>query len=51
MSMRKVNYHYEECVFATSKLDTPVYTELCRNLAWTEIDDEDDLRRTNLSKN
>jgi len=39
----KLNYHYEECVFETSKLGYPVYTELCRNLSWTEIDNEKDL--------
>lgn len=41
----KVNYHYEECVLATSNLGNPVYAEVCRNLAWAEIDNASDLER------
>jgi choline kinase len=41
----EVNYHYEECIFATSRLGNPVYAVLCEGLAWTEIDNENDLRR------
>jgi len=41
----KLNHHYEECVLATSNLGNPVYAELCRNLAWAEIDNESDLER------
>lgn len=41
----KLNYHYEECVFQTSKLDRPVYAEVCKDLAWIEIDNENDLKR------
>jgi len=39
----EMDYHYEECVFETSKLGYPVYAELCKNLSWTEIDNEKDL--------
>ena len=41
----KVNYHYEECVFATSKLGNPVYAEVCKGLAWIEIDNDNDFTR------
>ena len=41
----KVNYHYEECVFATSKLGNPVYAEVCKGLTWIEIDNTSDLER------
>lgn len=41
----KMNYEYEECVFASSKFGNPVYAVLCKNLSWTEIDNENDLRR------
>lgn len=41
----KLNSHYEECVFATSKLGNPVYAVLCKDLAWIEIDNENDLKR------
>lgn len=41
----ELNYHYEVCVFAISKLDNPVYAILCKDLAWIEIDNENDLKR------
>lgn len=41
----ELNYHYEECVFAASQLGSPVYAVLCKDLAWIEIDNENDLRR------
>jgi len=40
------NKYYEECVFTTSQeRDHPVYTVLCSDLVWTEIDNENDLQR------
>lgn len=39
------NHHYEECVFRTSKCTTPVYAELAKDLAWIEIDSEEDLQK------
>lgn len=41
------NYHYEEVVFTTNKenKDYPVYAVLIDDLAWTEIDNENDLIR------
>lgn len=41
----ELNYHYEECVFAASKLDNPAYAILCKDLAWIEIDNENDIKR------
>tara|TARA_Y100000310_G_C20686455_1_gene819329 strand:+ start:997 stop:1722 length:726 start_codon:yes stop_codon:yes gene_type:complete len=41
----ELNYHYEETVFATNKLDNPVYIDLCKGLNWIEIDNENDLKR------
>ncbi|MCH8003682.1 MAG: phosphocholine cytidylyltransferase family protein [Nanoarchaeota archaeon] len=41
----ELNYHYEETVFATSKLGNPIYAELCKGLNWIEIDNENDLKR------
>jgi choline kinase len=41
----KLNLHYEECVFAGSTLQNPVYALFGRNLIWTEIDTTDDLVR------
>jgi choline kinase len=41
----KLNYHYEECVFATSKSGRPVYAVLCKDLTWIEIDNENDLKK------
>lgn len=41
----RFNCHYEECVFATSKLGNPVYALLCEDLAWIEIDNENDLEK------
>ena len=42
----KLNYHYEECVFEVSeKIEHPVYALYCEDLAWTEIDTEDDLEK------
>ncbi|PKM79139.1 MAG: nucleotidyl transferase [Firmicutes bacterium HGW-Firmicutes-13] len=40
----QLNFHYEECVFATGEL-YPVYVQRCDNLAWIEIDKENDLIR------
>jgi len=41
------NYHYEEVVFRTNKenKDFPVYALMIDNLAWIEIDNENDLKR------
>jgi choline kinase len=39
------DYHYEECIFETSKIRTPVYVELCKDLNWIEVDNESDLKR------
>jgi len=39
------NYHYEECVFETSKLGHPVYALFFKDLVWTELDNENDLKR------
>lgn len=41
------NYHYEEVVFATNKenKDYPLYAILIDDLAWIEIDNENDLKR------
>lgn len=41
------NYHYEEVVFATNKenKDYPVYAVLIYDLAWIEIDKENDLKK------
>jgi len=33
------------CVFAITKLGSPVYAVLCEDLVWTEIDSKDDLKR------
>lgn len=41
----ELNYHYEETVYATSRLGNPVYAELCKGLNWIEIDTENDLKR------
>ena len=41
----KLDYHYEECMFAVSKLKSPVYAMLCKDLAWIEIDNRADLER------
>ncbi len=38
-------YHYEECVFSTTKLGHVVHTQFCNDLNWIEIDNEDDLKR------
>lgn len=42
---KQLNFHYEECVFATSTMGYPVYAQKCENLAWIEIDKENDLIR------
>ena len=39
------NYHYEECVFRTSKNTAPVYAAPGGDLAWIEIDTAEDLRK------
>lgn len=41
----KLDYEYEECMFITSKLGNPVHAIQCKNLSWTEIDNENDLKR------
>jgi choline kinase len=41
----KLNYHYEECVFETTKFDRPVYAIIDKDLAWIEIDNENDLKK------
>jgi 2-aminoethylphosphonate-pyruvate transaminase len=37
--------HYEECVFAVNQSGCPVYAELCKGLAWIEIDRQEDLEK------
>ncbi len=39
------NYHYEECVFETSKSTEPVYAVFVDDLVWFEIDTEKDLKK------
>ena len=39
------NYHYEECVFETSKYTEPVYAVFADDLVWFEIDSEKDLKK------
>ena len=39
------NYHYEECVFETSKSTVPVYAVFADDLVWFEIDTEKDLKK------
>ena len=41
----KFNYHYEECIFDTSKYTEPVYAVFADDLAWLEIDTEKDLKK------
>ena len=41
----KFNYHYEECIFDTSKYTEPVYAVLVDDLLWFEIDTEKDLKK------
>ena len=41
----KLNYHYEECVFETSKSTEPVYAVFVDDLVWFEIDTEKDLKK------
>ena len=41
----KFNYHYEECVFETSKSTEPVFAVVADDLVWLEIDTEKDLRK------
>lgn len=40
-----MNYHYEECVLAQSLLGEPVHAFWHSDLIWTEVDNEDDLKR------
>ena len=42
---KDLNYHYEECVFATSQIHQPVKELFCSGLNWIEIDNEVDLKR------
>jgi 2-aminoethylphosphonate-pyruvate transaminase len=41
----QLNHHYEECAFAVSKSGAPLYAVPAKDLAWTEIDNKDDLKR------
>ena len=41
----QLNYHYEECVFETSKYTEPVYAVFADDLVWYEIDTEKDLKK------
>ena len=41
----KLNYHYEECVFETSKSTEPVSVVFVDDLVWFEIDTEKDLKK------
>ena len=41
----KFEYHYEECVFETSKSTDPVYAVFADDLVWYEIDTEKDLKK------
>ena len=41
----KFNYHYEECIFDTSKYTEPVYAVFADDLVWFEIDTEKDLKK------
>jgi len=40
----KIDLHYEECMFETSKESFPLFALHCPDLVWTEIDNERDLR-------
>ena len=40
---KKLNYHYEECTLATTRLGSPVFAVLCNELLWIEIDNAKDL--------
>ncbi|MBN4049060.1 hypothetical protein JYT91_00415 [archaeon AH-315-M20] len=44
-SRNELRYHCETCMFKTSKKNNPVKGLLIGDLAWTEIDNEDDLKR------
>ena len=41
----KMNYHYEECVFRTSKQTIPIRAVPGKDLAWIEIDTAADLQK------
>lgn len=41
----RLDYHYEECIFAVNKLGNPVYALLIPDLLWVEIDKENDLKK------
>jgi 2-aminoethylphosphonate-pyruvate transaminase len=41
----KLNYHYEECVYRTSKQTTPIHVVANKDLAWIEIDTAEDLQK------
>ena len=41
----KLNYHYEECIFDTSRYTEPVYAVFADDLVWLEIDTEKDLKK------
>lgn len=41
----KMNYHYEECVFRTSRQSIPIHAVAATELAWVEIDTAADLQR------
>ncbi len=39
------NFHYEETVLETSKSGHPIHALLCHDIHWTEVDNENDLKR------
>jgi 2-aminoethylphosphonate-pyruvate transaminase len=41
----KMNYHYEECVFRTSRQTIPIHAVPGTDLAWIEIDTAEDLQK------
>ncbi|MFC2048874.1 sugar phosphate nucleotidyltransferase [Elusimicrobiota bacterium] len=41
----EVGYYCEDCALAVSESDSRIYAVLCRDLIWTEIDNEADLSR------
>jgi len=41
----KLNYHYEECVYRTSKQTAPIHAVADKDLAWIEIDTAEDLQK------
>lgn len=41
----KLNHHYEDCVFRTSKQTIPIHAVADKDLAWIEIDTAEDLQK------